>query len=43
LLLIVVLVGTYVVHWFFKHHPKRLAQPAPEKIKARGTTCVTCS
>jgi membrane protein DedA with SNARE-associated domain len=43
LLLIVVLVGTYVVHWFFKHHPKRQARPAPETSKADGTICVTCS
>ncbi|HWW01160.1 MAG TPA: hypothetical protein VNZ64_15800 [Candidatus Acidoferrum sp.] len=42
-LLIVVLAGTYVVHWFFKHHPKREARPEPEKSKAEGTICVTCS
>jgi undecaprenyl-diphosphatase len=43
LLLIVVLAGTYVVHWFLKHDPKREAQPDPEKSKAEETTSVTCS
>ena len=43
LLLIVVLAGTYVVHWFLKHHPKREARPDPEKSKAEGNICVTCS
>ena len=31
LLLIVVLAGTFVVHWFLKHRPKREARPHPEK------------
>jgi membrane protein DedA with SNARE-associated domain len=43
LLLIVVLAGTYVVHWFLKHHPKREARPDPEKSKAEGNICVTTS
>jgi membrane protein DedA with SNARE-associated domain len=43
LLLILVLAGTYVVHWFLKHHPKREARPDPEKSKAEGNICVTCS
>jgi membrane protein DedA with SNARE-associated domain len=43
LVLIVVLAGTYVVHWFYKYRPKREARPAPEKIKAEGTICFTCS
>ena len=34
LLLMVVLAGTYVVHWFLKHHPKRQARPDSEKSKA---------
>ncbi|HXJ71332.1 MAG TPA: VTT domain-containing protein [Candidatus Dormibacteraeota bacterium] len=43
LLLIVVLAGTYVVHWFLKHHPKREARPDPEKRKAEGNICITSS
>ena len=43
LLLIVVLTGTYVVHWFPKHHPKREARPDPEKSKAEENICVTSS
>jgi membrane protein DedA with SNARE-associated domain len=43
LLLIVVLAGTYVVHWFLKHHPKREARPDPEKSKAEENLCVTSS
>ena len=43
LLLIVVLAGTYVVHWFLRHHPKREARPDPAKRKAEGDICVTSS
>ena len=43
LLLIVVLTGTYVVHWFPKHHPKREVRPDPEKSKAEENLCVTSS
>ena len=43
LLLIVLLAGTYVVHWFLKHRPNREARPHPEKRKAEENTCVTCS
>jgi hypothetical protein len=39
LLLIVVLAGGYVVHWFLKHHPKREAQPEPGKEKLKRTLC----
>ena len=42
LLLIVVLAGTYIVHWFFKYHPKRKPRPEPDKSKVEGTLCVTC-
>ena len=41
LLLIVVLAGGYVVHWFLKHHAKRGAQPDPQRTKAEGKICVT--
>ena len=43
LLLIVVLVGGYVVHWFLKHHAEREAQPDPEKRKTEENICVTTS
>jgi membrane protein DedA with SNARE-associated domain len=43
LLLIVVLAGGYVVHWFLKHHPKREAQPEPGKRKTEEDTCVSSS
>ena len=43
LLLMVVLAGSYVVHWFLKHHPKRKARPDPEKSKAEENLCVTSS
>jgi len=39
LLLIVVLAGGYVVHWFLKHHAKRDARPDPEKTKTEGNIC----
>jgi membrane protein DedA with SNARE-associated domain len=39
LLLIVVLAGGYVVHWFLKHHAEREAQPEPEKREAEGNIC----
>ena len=39
LLLIVVLAGGYVVHWFLKHHAERKAQPEPGKRKAEGNVC----
>jgi membrane protein DedA with SNARE-associated domain len=39
LLLIVVLAGGYVVHWFLKHHAKREAQPVPPRTKAEGNIC----
>lgn len=42
-LLIVVLAGTYVVHWFLKHHPKREALPDPQSRKAEENLCVTTS
>jgi membrane protein DedA with SNARE-associated domain len=43
LLLIVVLAGGYVVHWFLKHHPKREARPDPQTSKAKENICVTTS
>jgi membrane protein DedA with SNARE-associated domain len=36
LLLIVVLAGGYVVHWFLKHHAKRETPPDPQRTKAEG-------
>jgi len=39
LLLIVVLAGGYVVHWFLKHHAEREAQPEPAKREAEGNIC----
>ena len=39
LMLIVVLAGTYVVHWFLKHHAKREAQPDSQRRKAEGNIC----
>ena len=39
LLLIVVLAGGYVVHWFLKHHAEREAQPEPGKREAEGNIC----
>ena len=43
LLLIVVLAGGYVVHWFLKHHAKKKAQPDPEKSKAESNIHGTSS
>jgi membrane protein DedA with SNARE-associated domain len=43
LLLIAILAGTYIVHWFLKPDPKEEARPDPEKTKAKGTIGVTCS
>jgi membrane protein DedA with SNARE-associated domain len=42
LLLIVVLAGTYVVHWFVKHRSKREARTNPDREKTEKNTCVTC-
>ena len=42
LLLIVVLAGTYIVHWFLKHDPKKEARRDPAQAKAernRGGSC----
>jgi membrane protein DedA with SNARE-associated domain len=39
LLLIAVLAGIFVVHWFLKHHAERKAQPEPGKRKAEGNVC----
>ena len=39
LLLIVVLAGGYVVHWFLKHHAEREAQPELGKREAEGNIC----
>jgi membrane protein DedA with SNARE-associated domain len=39
LLLIVVLAGGYVVHWFLKHHAKRETPPDPQRTKAEGNIC----
>jgi undecaprenyl-diphosphatase len=38
LLLIVVLAGTYVVHWFLKHHPKREAEKRAPQFKEKNMT-----
>lgn len=43
LLLIVVLAGGYVVHWFLKHHAEREAQPEPGKREAEGNICTPSS
>ena len=39
LVLIVVLAGGYVVHWFLKQHAKREAQTDPQKTKAEENIC----
>lgn len=38
LLLIIVLAGIYVVHWFLKHRPKREPPPDPEKRSPEENT-----
>jgi membrane protein DedA with SNARE-associated domain len=43
MLLIVVLAGTYIIHWFLKHHPKQEAQLAPAQAKAERNICGPCS
>jgi len=43
LLLIVVLTGAYVVHWFLKRRPKGEVQPDPEKSKTEENPCGTIS
>ena len=43
LLLIAVLAGTYVVHWFFKHGPKKEVGRDPAPAKAERNICGTRS
>lgn len=43
LLLIVVLAGTYIVHWLLKRRRKTVTDTNPECTKTGGSLCVPCS
>jgi membrane protein DedA with SNARE-associated domain len=43
LVLLGVVVGAYVVHWFLKHDPKREAPLDPAQARAERNICGTCS
>ena len=43
LALIAVAAGTYVVHSFIRHYPKREVRPDPEKSRVEGNICPTSS
>jgi membrane protein DedA with SNARE-associated domain len=43
LLLIVVLAGTYIVHWLLKRRRKTVTDTRPKCTKTGGSLCVPCS